>query len=272
MRAGAARRRGGRAARRAPRPPTEEQLGALLFEDRALSNPPGQACADCHAATRAFRDPESDHSTSVGAIAGRFGPRNAPTLDVRALRAAAAPRRRAGSWVGGLFWDGRANSLEEQAELAAAQPARDEQPRQGDAWSTHVRRASYARNVPRRVRRRASLDDVDQAFAAIASALAAYERGPSCSRRSRRSTIITSPAATAHRRGAARARDLRGSRARQLRDAAIPSRPGRRRLAAAVHELQLREPRDPDLPQQQVLRCSRAAQPRRRSLRRSRPR
>ena len=58
---------------------TKEQLGALVFSDASLSRPPGQSCADCHAARVAFRDPESSRSTSMGAVAGRFGPRNAPT-------------------------------------------------------------------------------------------------------------------------------------------------------------------------------------------------
>src|SRR5262245_42597032 len=86
-------------------PPTAEQVGALVFADPDLSLPAGQSCADCHASQVAFRDPETDHSTSMGAVAGRFGARNAPS----AMYARFAPPLeldRARGWIGGLFWDG----------------------------------------------------------------------------------------------------------------------------------------------------------------------
>src|SRR5262245_52662493 len=53
------------------------QLGALVFSDPSLSLPAGQSCADCHVASMAFRDRETSRSTSMGAVAGRFGARNA---------------------------------------------------------------------------------------------------------------------------------------------------------------------------------------------------
>src|SRR5579883_3209400 len=81
--------------------PSKEQLGKLLFEDPNLSDPPGQACADCHAFRSGFRAPESDHSTSMGVVTGRFGARNAPSL----LYSRYIPplhREADGNWVGGL--------------------------------------------------------------------------------------------------------------------------------------------------------------------------
>ena len=39
----------------------------------------GFGCADCHTARVAFRDPETSHTSSMGAVAGRFGVRNAPS-------------------------------------------------------------------------------------------------------------------------------------------------------------------------------------------------
>jgi cytochrome c peroxidase len=102
-------------------PMTMAALGKAAFEDQSLSQPAGQACADCHAAASAFRDPESDYSTSRGAIATRFGPRNAPT----AMYARFIPplhQDAALGFVGGLFWDGRVDSLEEQASKPLLNP------------------------------------------------------------------------------------------------------------------------------------------------------
>jgi cytochrome c peroxidase len=44
----------------------KELLGKRLFEDATLSEPPGQSCATCHAASVAFADPDSTHPTSKG--------------------------------------------------------------------------------------------------------------------------------------------------------------------------------------------------------------
>ncbi len=153
--------------------PTAAQLGELMFNDQRLSTPPGQACADCHAPSVAFRDPESDHSTSGGAIAGRFGARNAPT----AMYARYVPPLRRDpqrGWIGGLFWDGRANSLEEQAGRPLLEPLEMNNPDKA-AVVEAVRRSSYA-PMFREVFGPSSLDDVAQAFAHVTEALAAFER------------------------------------------------------------------------------------------------
>jgi cytochrome c peroxidase len=155
-------------------PPTKAQLGALLFTDQELSQPAGQSCADCHAPSVAFRDPESDHATSAGAIAGRFGSRNAPT----AMYAAFAPPLHfddaTGGWVGGLFWDGHASSLEEQAGFPLLNPLEMNNPDKASVVAA-VRRGSSARMF-RDVFGAAAFDDVDAAFAHVTEALAAFER------------------------------------------------------------------------------------------------
>src|SRR5262245_56143936 len=83
--------------------PTKARLGALLFADQNLSSPAGQACADCHDQDRAFSDPESSRTSSMGVVTGRFGVRNAPT----AMYAQYVPRLHVDEhgWIGGLFWD-----------------------------------------------------------------------------------------------------------------------------------------------------------------------
>jgi len=154
--------------------PTPAKLGALVFADPSLSTPAGQGCADCHAATTAFRDPESDHSTSAGAVAGRFGARNAPSAMyarfVPPLHYDAATH----GWIGGLFWDGRASSLEQQAGMPMLHPLEMNNPDKASVVRA-IRRASYAGQF-RAVFGADALDDVDAAFGHLTEVLAAYER------------------------------------------------------------------------------------------------
>lgn len=94
----------------------KERLGKLLFFESSLSTPPGQACSDCHDPSVAFANPDKELPVSRGAISGRYGNRN----DMPAAYSAFVPPRHRdqeeGIWVGGLFWDGRVNTLAEQAQ------------------------------------------------------------------------------------------------------------------------------------------------------------
>jgi cytochrome c peroxidase len=105
----------------------KQQLGKRIFFDRNLSNPPGQSCASCHDPKAGFADPRR-LSVSRGAICNRFGDRNAPSAAYAAYSPplhfdpTVRPGIMAGMYVGGLFWDGRADSLEEQAEAPFLNP------------------------------------------------------------------------------------------------------------------------------------------------------
>jgi len=155
--------------------PTKAQLGKLVFEDPSLSNPAGQACADCHTARTAFRDPEDEHSQSMGAVAGRFGARNAPTVLYAQFVPAPYDDPDLGR-VGGLFWDGRAAALEDQAAGPLLNPLEMNNSDRA-AVVDRVRVTSYA-PVFAEVFGAGVLDDPDRGFDAIAQVLAAFERSP----------------------------------------------------------------------------------------------
>ena len=149
------------------------ELGQKVFFDPALSNPTGQACADCHAPEVAFRDPESDHSTSRGVLVGHFGLRNAPTL----MYARYVPdlHQVAGvGWVGGLFWDGRGGNLEHQAGFPLLNPVEMNNPDKARVASV-ARAAAYAGDF-RALYGTDALQADDSAFAHVAQVIAAYER------------------------------------------------------------------------------------------------
>lgn len=81
-----------------PTTPEKAELGRLLFFDPVLSENDDVACATCHHPDLGFSD---GRPVSVG-MTGVDLPRNAPTLWNAA-------------YVQSLFWDGRTNSLEDQA-------------------------------------------------------------------------------------------------------------------------------------------------------------
>jgi cytochrome c peroxidase len=150
-----------------------EALGKKIFNDQGMSQPAGQACSDCHHPAFAFRDPESSRATSMGVMQGNFGSRNAPSA---MYAAQVPPLAYDGRWHGGLFWDGRADTLEQQAAGPLLNPLEMHNPDRA-AVVAHVRAAPYAQQF-RDVYGRHALDDVDRAFENIGDALAAYQRGP----------------------------------------------------------------------------------------------
>lgn len=88
------------------------ELGRQLFFDKALSNPNGQSCTVCHAPKTAFSDP--NHAiVSEGMVDGAFVNRNAQSLAYVGF-IPPLDRDSQGNYYGGLFWDGRSNSLQHQ--------------------------------------------------------------------------------------------------------------------------------------------------------------
>jgi cytochrome c peroxidase len=83
-----------------PQTPEKIALGQKLFFDGRLSADGTVACASCHNPERAFTDGKP---SSIG-VHGRLGQRNAPTI-LNAL------------YNKTQFWDGRAQTLEDQAAL-----------------------------------------------------------------------------------------------------------------------------------------------------------
>ncbi len=78
------------------------------------------------------------------------------------------------AWIGGLFWDGRASSLEQQASGPLLGPLEMNNPDKASVVAA-VRRAPYAAAF-RDVFGAHALDDDDLAFGHVPGALAAFER------------------------------------------------------------------------------------------------
>lgn len=97
-------------------------LGKRLFFDTSLSTPTGQSCASCHTPANAFTDPDKSSPTSAGVNPQLFGNRNTPTAMYMAYSPALHFDTEDQTNVGGQFWDGRADSLEDQAKQPFLNP------------------------------------------------------------------------------------------------------------------------------------------------------
>ncbi len=152
-------------------------LGKKIFFDENLSVPAGQSCASCHLPAAGFADPDLIFPVSEGAISNRFGSRNAPTASYAShipefSRIAGGGRGEV--FVGGQFLDGRASTLEIQAQgpfLNALEMNMADK----SAVVDQIRLSDYVGEFEA-VFGTDALDSTDLAYTQIAQAIAAFER------------------------------------------------------------------------------------------------
>jgi cytochrome c peroxidase len=125
---------------------TLAQLGKDLFFDTNLSNPKGMSCGSCHAPAAGFTFPNSNTNASLGVapgiVPGRFGNRKVPTIAYTAYCPQGPIAFPAGqnpmlppaaqgypiyspslaTYVGGIFWDGRASDFAAQVPFPMLNP------------------------------------------------------------------------------------------------------------------------------------------------------
>lgn len=160
-------------------PPTESpllRLGRALYFDPQLSRPAGRACASCHDPKAGFADPDHSHPTSAGAVRGRVGKRNAPSAAYAQLLPAFHFEPQVAGYVGGLFWDGRAQTVDDQVSGPLLNPIEMNQP-DAAAVVALVRGRPYAA-LFREAFGQEALADAKRGLSQIATAIAAFERTP----------------------------------------------------------------------------------------------
>jgi cytochrome c peroxidase len=134
------------------------ELGWLLYFDKRLSGDLTVSCASCHVPEKAFTDGEA---VSIG-IKGQKGGRSAPTVINRFYSTL-------------QFWDGRAESLEEQAKGPIANPL--EMTLEKEADKAHEGSISRLRAVPGYVSRFKKVFESDKFdINQVAKAIATFER------------------------------------------------------------------------------------------------
>jgi cytochrome c peroxidase len=168
-------------AQAAPQPLTSlQQLGKSMFLDPSLSASGKLACSTCHDPKYAYGPPPGRAIVFGGPHMNRSGTRTVPSL--RYLREVPAFKEEfkfldgdTGP-IGGLMWDGRAASLEEQAKLPLL--AANEMANTGPAdVARKLARAAYAPQF-RAIFGADIFKDPAKAFAAGLSALAAFQQVP----------------------------------------------------------------------------------------------
>lgn len=156
-----------------------EQLGKQIFFDKSLSTPAGQSCASCHAPEVGFTGPDSkvNLKTAVypGASPGAFANRKPPSVAYASFSPKRHYNAKDQTWVGGQFWDGRADDLVAQAKGPFLNPLEMNNASAADVVAK-VRQSKY-RGLFESVYGQNSLspDNSEEAFDLIAQAIAAYE-------------------------------------------------------------------------------------------------
>ena len=157
---------------------TLQKLGAALFVDPNLSKNRTMSCSTCHMETLGFTDGRQTdkvgHDVSLGDDGTSLGDRNVPT----AAYAKFSPpfgKNAAGEYVGGQFWDGRASTLEDQAGGPPLNPVEMGMPDKGTLIKRLKENPDYVTAFGTQFGGDVFTSD-DAAFAAMAKALAAFER------------------------------------------------------------------------------------------------
>lgn len=152
-------------------PELKAKLGRSLFFDKGLSNPGGQACASCHSPNTGFSDP-NHNITSTGAMDGLFGNRNAPSITYSMFAPTFHFDNVDSSYVGGLFLDGRVNTLEEQAQKPFLNVLEMNNADASMVAAKLQRSGSYSLFL----QVYGKVEDPDKVLAKMAEAIAAFER------------------------------------------------------------------------------------------------
>lgn len=156
------------------------RLGRLVFEDKALSEPAGVACASCHDPEHAFHGTNGSTVPGIaaGSRPGTFGKRNVPSIMYLAYSPRFGFRKdpdKPGKLEasGGQFWDGRADTLTDQITGPMLDANEMNNP-SIEAIVAKVGRAPYAEAF-RKLFGAQVFDDPKVAIRRIGDAVAAYE-------------------------------------------------------------------------------------------------
>ena len=153
-------------------------LGQQIFTDANLSEPRGTPCAACHQANMGFAGNHGGRNgVAVGSLPGSIGSRNAMTNSYLGLIPAPfsfVTTNGITEAVGGLFWDGRADSAELQALGPLLNPLEMNNPNRKSVVDK-IAQSRYAA-LFRQVFGADIFGNTDAAFTSIGVAIAAFER------------------------------------------------------------------------------------------------
>lgn len=168
---------------------TKGELGERLFNDPILSNEQTESCATCHEPHAAFVDTRpfegSTAAASLGDDGQTLGDRNTPTAAYAAFipPLTKGTRKRPNTapelslyegYLGGIFLDGRARDLAEQAGGPILNPVEMAMPDRASVIERLSREAEYV-DALRANYGDEIFEDVDAAYEAVTDSIAAFE-------------------------------------------------------------------------------------------------
>ena len=154
---------------------TDKQwLGKQLFFDPNLSQPPGQACMDCHEPAAGWADPNKDSPTSAGNIPSLFGNRNSPTVAYASFSPDFHYDAAKMSYGGGQFWDGRAKNVADQAKGPILNPLEMSEANMQSVIDA-VKSGPYA-DLFKKVWGGNVFEEAETAYGDLAASIAEYEK------------------------------------------------------------------------------------------------
>ena len=160
---------------------TRESLGEKIFNDKSLSKDGTQSCASCHDSQHAFTDPRKNKSSlnatlpgsvSTGQDGKSFGDINAPSATYAAFVPDFHFDKKEKLYVGGLFLNGRAKNLVEQAKQPFLNPSEMQTTEKKvvakvKAKYSAAMKSLYGEHI---------FNSTKEAFTAVAKSIAAFER------------------------------------------------------------------------------------------------
>jgi len=154
---------------------TDKQwLGKQLFFDPNLSQPPGQACMDCHTPMAGWADPNQNSPTSEGNIPGLFGNRNSPSAAYASFSPDFHYDAATASYIGGQFWDGRAKNVADQAKGPILNPLEMNTANKQSVLDA-VKAGPYA-DLFKKVWGANAFENTETAYNNLAASIAEYEK------------------------------------------------------------------------------------------------
>jgi len=151
-------------------------LGEALFKDENLSLDRSMSCSSCHNPDSGFIDTRSnsvDGAVSIGQDGISFGDRNSPTISYARYIPALSVTR--GDYSGGLFMDGRVDTLTEQAKEPFLNTLEMQMPSEQSVVDRVLENSDYINSLTN-LYGASVLDDTSATFDAIADAIAEYEK------------------------------------------------------------------------------------------------
>ena len=156
-----------------------ENLGNQIFNDRALSEPRGTSCADCHIPQLGFAGNNGSRSgVAVGSKPTSLGGRNAMSNAYTAFIPPFHYRVEGADVdaVGGFFWDGRADTAAQQAVMPFLNPLEMNNP-DAAAVLKKIAAAPYAKAFKDEFGAQV-FSNPTLAFQKVGEAIAAFEKTP----------------------------------------------------------------------------------------------